>query len=90
MCSDFESPAVKTSEKGNAEHGVAALLDSWVHLLNYISPFYYNTWEYLKSLICVTLCEIFVTTAVPKFEKLIDQSLKDARDTSFPLVHQFN
>lgn len=51
MCSDFEPPSIKTSEKGNAEHSVAALLDNWVHFLNYISPFYYKykTWEYFKT-----------------------------------------
>lgn len=58
MCSDFEPPSAKTSEKGNAEHGVAALLESWVHLLNYISPFYckYKTWEYSKTFFCQVMC----------------------------------
>lgn len=36
------------------------------------------------------LCIFFVTTGLPKLEKLLVQLLKDARDNSIPLVHQFN
>lgn len=33
---------------------------------------------------------VFVSTALPRLEKLLDQSLKDARDNSSPPVYQFN
>lgn len=44
----------------------------------------------LEQVIFIIVMHDFVATTLPKLEKLLDQMLKDGRDNSIPVAHQFN